>query len=118
MTISFRNLDETQNFIRMVRKQIAEKAEAGNYSELNDAVNALAEAQGAEYVFRVSDDLVAKGSSVLDLIEEFTRILSQPPADTVSGRSNDARRCYVDGVRSVASLLSNRLFARLSTATI
>lgn len=88
-----------------------------SWEEAARAALVLAEAEGALAVYNDAASLaqsVADGTTVLPVAsvkDALQRLavshLTQHPSDTYSGRLNDARRAYTDGVRAAASEFIN-----------
>lgn len=80
------------------------------YDRVNREVLSLAVAEGKRYIALLVHDVVkgwteeglSDGEIAHKINEAVLPVVLQGPDDTWSGRSNDARRAYFDGVRQAA----------------
>lgn len=100
---TLKNITEAREFEAVQRRSLERYIEAGNYAALNDIVLDLATAQGAVKVFELLEILEKSNATTLERIEELTGFLSDGADDAGSGRGNDARRAYFDGIRQASS---------------
>lgn len=101
--------------VNRTRETIAKSAgeDQHNSEILAGGVVAMAEAEGvarAQYTFRLAlVGMLDQGHSEEDAIayakEAVTGLLLATPNDTWSGRRNDARRAFADGLREAAAYL-------------
>lgn len=72
---------------------------------------ALTHAEGVLSVYETARDLATRysGEEAMANLQRYAiEVLSLPPGDTYSGRSNDARRAYNDGQREAATGIVRR----------
>lgn len=79
-----------------VIRRITDKERA---EDVATTVNSLAAAEGEAFVLREYRNALAYDATMSEVITHLTRIGLQDPDDTWSGRTNDTRRAYRDGVR-------------------
>lgn len=103
--------------VQAARARLAKVAatEVG-YEELVKMAHDVAEEDGRLLVRWTLRNAMAHGATQGEAEATLTQLLLRSPGDTWSGRTNDARRCYMDGVRDeVKSLIEfgamRRLFA-------
>lgn len=108
-----KNIDEAREFEALIRKRIAKNAEKGDFSLLVENANSLAEAQGAVRVFSLLE-LMEKGNApTLERIMDLNDLVACGADDSGSGRGNDGRRSYYDGMRQVLSRQLPKLYRQL-----
>ena len=107
---SLKNIDEAREFEAMLRRGLAKNVDVADYSYIAEVANDIAAAQGAVKVFSMLELLEKSNATTLERIEEITNLFSYGADDTGSGRNNDARRAYHDGVRQVASRQLQKLY--------
>jgi hypothetical protein len=92
---------------------------------ITDYLNEVAEAQGALTVVAEYEEVLDYTQDAdefdpvkanLAVIETLTRIVLRGADDTWSGRGNDARRAYFDGVRETADDLLREHFRLINRA--
>lgn len=86
------------------------------YEELAKMANDVAEEDGRLLVRWTLRNAMAHGATQGEAEATLTQLVLRHPGDTWSGRANDARRCYMDGVREEVKALTefgamSRLYA-------
>lgn len=107
---SLKGIEEARDFEALLRKGMSKLVESGNYSQWAEAANDLATVQGALKVFRMVELLDQRDATTLECIQELTDMFSYGADDTGSGRVNDVRRAFHDGIRQVASRQLQKLY--------
>lgn len=87
--------------IQVRRDALAEVLAAGktDSADLASYVNAIAEAEGTAAVDYAYRNCLAHGADQNAIDRHLVSLLFQAPGDEWSGRRNDVRRSYADGVR-------------------
>lgn len=103
-TITAKTTDEELNKpLVYSRESLIESVQSGaRYTDLADAVNAVARAQGRVQVRTLLRNALAMGASVEAIRLQITSLLLNGTDDEWSGRTNDARRAHFDGFRAEA----------------
>jgi hypothetical protein len=92
--------DELEAMLAVYRGDVLRRVNDKERAEdIATTVNSLAAAEGEAFVLREYRNALVHDATMPEVISHLTRIGLQEPDDAWSGRTNDTRRAYRDGVR-------------------
>jgi hypothetical protein len=106
---------QAEDLVTRSRQTLATNATASTMrlADLADVLNGVARAEGSLFMLRRAQIVLDNTGGDLDALRQAVLdVLVQGADDTWSGRTNDVRRAYHEGVVSEARTLSNRYLDR------